>query len=296
MKEKKFNSYFVGGIFLCLFGAICFSTKAIFVKLAYRDTDVDAVTLLALRMIFSLPFFVVSAFLSSKQSTNVKFTQQQWLAIAGIGCLGYYVSSLLDFLGLQYVTAGIERLILFVYPTLVLIISSTIFKTRITRWQWIALAVTYAGLVAACIPEIQGRGPGENFWKGSILILICALTYAIYIVGSGRLIPQVGSSKFNSYAMSFAAVAVIIHFLITSDSSLTTQASTVYTYSFAMAIIGTVVPSYLISEGIKRVGSGNAAIIASIGPVSTILQAAIFLQEPVYVLQIVGTGLFWPAF
>jgi drug/metabolite transporter (DMT)-like permease len=291
MNEKKFNSYFIGGIFLCLFGAICFSTKAIFVKLAYRDTDVDPVTLLALRMIFSLPFFVVSAFVSSKQSTNVKFTQKQWLAIAGIGCLGYYVSSLLDFLGLQYVTAGIERLILFVYPTLVLVISSTIFKTRITRWQWLALAVTYAGLVAACIPEIQGKGPGENFWKGSLLILVCALTYAMYIVGSGRLIPEVGSSKFNSYAMSFAAAAVIIHFLITSDSSLVNQSTTVYAYSFAMAIIGTVIPSYLIAEGIKRVGSGNAAIIASVGPVSTILQAAIFLQEPVYVLQILGTAL-----
>lgn len=291
MKEKKFSSYFVVGIFLCLFGAICFSTKAIFVKLAYRDTDVDAVTLLALRMIFSLPFFVVSAFLSSKQSTNVKFTQKQWLAIAGIGCLGYYVSSLLDFLGLQYITAGIERLILFVYPTLVLVISSTVFKTRITRWQWLALVVTYVGLVAACIPEIQGKGPGENFWKGSLLILVCALTYAMYIVGSGRLIPQVGSAKFNSYAMSFAAAAVIIHFFITSDSSLFKQGQTVYVYSFAMAIIGTVVPSYLISEGIKRVGSGNASIIASVGPVSTILQAAIFLQEPVYALQILGTAL-----
>src|SRR5215204_883152 len=291
MGEKKLNSYFVGGIVLCLSGAICFSTKAIFVKLAYRDTDVDPVTLLTLRMIFSLPFFVVSAFLSSSQSSNVKFTQKQWLAIAGIGCLGYYVSSLLDFLGLQYVTAGIERLILFVYPTLVLVLSSTIFKTRITSWQWLAVAVTYAGLIAACLPEIQGEGPGENFWKGSLLILVCALTYAMYIVGSGKLIPLVGSSKFNSYAMSFAAMAVIIHFFITSESALTAQSSTVYSYSFGMAIIGTVIPSYLISEGIKRVGSGNAAIIGSVGPVSTILQAAIFLQEPINALQLFGTGL-----
>ncbi|HMG91522.1 MAG TPA: DMT family transporter [Chryseolinea sp.] len=290
MGEKKFNSYFVGGILLCLFGAICFSTKAIFVKLAYRDTDVDPVTLLALRMIFSLPFFVVSAFISSNQSTNVKFTQKQWLAIAGIGCLGYYVSSLLDFLGLQYVTAGIERLILFVYPTLVLVISATIFKTRITSWQWLALGLTYAGLIAACLPEIQGKGSGENFWKGSLLILVCALTYAMYIVGSGKLIPVVGSSKFNSYAMSFAAAAVIIHFFVTSNAPLTEQPARVYAYSFAMAIISTVIPSYLISEGIKRVGSGNAAIIGSVGPVSTILQASIFLQEPVYGLQLLGTG------
>lgn len=291
MARKKLNPYFVSGIFLCLFGAICFSTKAILVKLAYRDTDVDPVTLLALRMIFSLPFFVVSAVFSSNQSTNIKFTRNQWMAIAAIGCLGYYVSSLLDFLGLQYVTAGIERLILFVYPTLVLVISSTIFKTRITSWQWLALIVTYAGLVAACLPEIQETGRGENFWKGSLLILTCALTYAIYIVGSGKLIPAVGASKFNSYAMTFAAAAVIIHFFVTSNASLTDQPVTVYGYSFAMAIVSTVIPTYMISEGIKRVGSGNAAIIGSVGPVSTILQAAIFLQEPINALQVVGTAL-----
>ena len=291
MAIKKLNSYFVGGIIICFLGAVCFSTKAIFVKLAYRDTDIDPVTLLALRMLFSLPFFIFSAAVSSNKTTNVRFTQKQWIAVAAIGCLGYYVSSLLDFLGLQYITAGIERLILFIYPTLVLLISSIIFKIKITSRQWLALLVTYAGLIAACVPEIQGTGAGENFWKGSLLILVCALTYALYIVGSGKLIPVVGASKFNSYAMSFAAVAVLIHFFLTSSYSLLDQTAMVYMYSFAMAIISTVIPSYLISEAIKRVGSGNAAIIASVGPVSTILQAAIFLNEPVKTLQLLGTGL-----
>ena len=291
MAIKKLNSYFVGGIIICFLGAVCFSTKAIFVKLAYRDTDIDPVTLLALRMLFSLPFFIFSAAVSSNKTTNVRFTQKQWIAVAAVGCLGYYVSSLLDFLGLQYITAGIERLILFIYPTLVLLISSIIFKIKITSRQWLALLVTYAGLIAACVPEIQGTGAGENFWKGSLLILVCALTYALYIVGSGKLIPVVGASKFNSYAMSFAAVAVLIHFFLTSSHSLLDQTAMVYMYSFAMAIISTVIPSYLISEAIKRVGSGNAAIIASVGPVSTILQAAIFLNEPVKTLQLLGTGL-----
>jgi len=291
MAIKKLNSYFVGGIIICFLGAVCFSTKAIFVKLAYRDTDIDPVTLLALRMLFSLPFFIFSAAVSSNKTTNVRFTQKQWIAVAAVGCLGYYVSSLLDFLGLQYITAGIERLILFIYPTLVLLISSIIFKIKITSRQWLALLVTYAGLIAACVPEIQGTGAGENFWKGSLLILVCALTYALYIVGSGKLIPVVGASKFNSYAMSFAAVAVLIHFFLTSSYSLLDQTAMVYMYSFAMAIISTVIPSYLISEAIKRVGSGNAAIIASVGPVSTILQAAIFLNEPVKTLQLLGTGL-----
>src|SRR5687767_7388647 len=107
MPEQRKQSYFIGGIIICLFGAICFSTKAIFVKLAYRETDVDAVTLLALRMVFSLPFFVISAWMASSKSDNVRFTRKQWLRVALIGCLGYYVSSLLDFLGLQYISAGI---------------------------------------------------------------------------------------------------------------------------------------------------------------------------------------------
>ena len=185
-------------------GAVLFSTKAIFVKLAYRDTQIDAVTLLALRMIFSLPFFVVSAFVTSGKSENVKFTGKQWFYVALIGCLGYYISSLLDFMGLYYVTAGIERLILFIYPTLVLLMSSIIFKQKIKPLQWLALIITYAGLATAFVSEIElGSTNNKNFLYGSLLIFTCAFTYATYIVGSGRLIPVVGASKFNSYAMSF---------------------------------------------------------------------------------------------
>src|SRR5687767_26584 len=109
MSDQKKQSYFIWGIIICVLGAACFSTKAIFVKLAYRDTDVDAVTLLALRMVFSLPFFVISAGIASRKSDNVRFTRRQWISVALIGCLGYYASSLLDFLGLQYISAGIER-------------------------------------------------------------------------------------------------------------------------------------------------------------------------------------------
>ena len=131
MIEKRSYAYFAGGVAMCFFGSVFFSTKAIFVKLAYRETQVDPVSLLALRMIFSLPFFIVSAWWTSAKSENVRFTRKQWLAVAGIGCLGYYISSLLDFLGLQFVTAGIERLILFVYPTLVLLMSAFILRVRI---------------------------------------------------------------------------------------------------------------------------------------------------------------------
>jgi drug/metabolite transporter (DMT)-like permease len=284
------RQYFIGGIALAVLGAICFSTKAIFVKLAYRETEVDAVTLLALRMLFSLPFFIVSAIASSTKSTNVKFTLKQWLYIALIGCLGYYASSLLDFLGLQYVSAGIERLILFIYPTLVLLMSAIIFREKIKKYQWVAVAITYSGLLLAFFSEARSYNElGSQFYLGAIFILACAITYAMYIVGSGRLIPVVGASKFNSYAMSFACVAVLLHFFITPDKSLLNLSTPVYIYSIAMALVGTVIPSYLVTAGIKRIGSDNAAIVGSVGPVSTIIQAYIFLFEPVSVLQILGT-------
>jgi drug/metabolite transporter (DMT)-like permease len=284
------RSYFIAGVAFCVLGAICFSTKAIFVKLAYRDTTVEAVTLLALRMVFSLPFFLISAAVASSKSDNVKFTVKQWIYIALIGSLGYYASSLLDFLGLQYVSAGIERLILFIYPTLVLLFSSLIFGDKIKRIQWIAVGVTYAGLVLAFVGEANIAGGQKDFYLGSALIFACAITFALYIVGSGKLIPLVGAAKYNSYAMTFACLSVLAHYFITSDESLFNLNPQVYIYSIAMALIGTVVPSYLVTEGIKRVGSENAAIISSIGPVSTIVQANIFLNEPVVAVQIAGTA------
>lgn len=285
------SSYFVSGIVLCVLGAICFSTKAIFVKLAYRDTSVDAVTLLALRMIFSLPFFVVTAITASSKQSNVRFTAKQWMYIALIGCLGYYISSLLDFLGLQYVSAGIERLVLFIYPTLVLLMIAVLFREKIKPKQWIAVIITYSGLLIAFIAEVNLQAESnENFLLGVSFIFACAFTFAAYIVGSGRLIPQVGAGKFNSYAMSFACCAVLVHFFVTSDQSLLHHEPLVYVYSACMAIFSTVIPSYLISEAIKRIGSDNAAIAGSIGPVSTILQAYFFLGEPMSLLQLMGTA------
>lgn len=286
----KSNQQLVQGILLALLGAVCFSTKAIFVKLAYRDTQIDALTLLAWRMIFSVPFFVGAAAISSSKATNTKFTPRQWAYIAIIGCLGYYISSLLDFLGLAYVSAGIERLILFVYPTLVLLMSAVIFKVKIKPLQWLAVAITYVGLAIAFISETDWSAPqSNNFLLGSLYIFICAFTYAAYIVGSGRLIPQVGASKFNSYAMSFASVGVFLHFALFSNVSLFHLPSLVYVYSFLMAVFSTVIPSYLVTAAINRMGSDNTAIVGSVGPVSTIVLANIFLGEAITFWQLAGT-------
>lgn len=288
--SNKTSAYFVGGILITMLGSICFSAKAIFVKLAYVETAIDAVSLLALRMIFSIPFFLGSALITSSKKDNVKFTTRQWIYIALIGCLGYYISSLLDFLGLLYISAGMERLILFMYPTLVVLMSSIIFKEKISARQWVALVLTYAGLVTAFLGEVSlGASSEENFYLGCFLVFACAVTFAAYVVGSGKLIPMVGPVKFNSYAMSFAAIGVLLHYFFTSNQSLLHLDEKVYIFSFLMAIISTVIPSYLRSEGIKRIGSENSAIVTSIGPASTIIQANIFLGEPIFALQIVGT-------
>ena len=288
----KSKYYFLGGILIALGGTICFSVKAIFIKLAYRESTVDAVTLLALRMIFSVPFFVISAGYSSSKSTNVKFTGKQWMYIALVGCMGYYESSMFDFVGLQYVTAGIERLILFIYPTFVLLFSAAIFKHKVKPMQWLALIITYFGLTIAFFGDIDFSSPqSSNFIFGSIMIFICAITYAFYIIGSGQLIPQVGASKFNSYAMSFACIGVLLHFLLTSSSTSLQLHPTIYLYGFLMAIISTVIPSYLVTAAINRIGAGNAAIVSSVGPMSTIFFAHVFLGESVTIWQIIGTVL-----
>jgi drug/metabolite transporter (DMT)-like permease len=289
MKSSKSSGYIIGGVLISILGAICFSTKAIIVKLAYLDYPVDAITLLAIRMIFSLPFFLISAMLTSNRKENVRFTSRQWIDIAILGCFGYYISSLLDFQGLKYVSAGIERLILFIYPTFVLLINAVWMKRKVRPIEWIAVTITYIGLIAAFSGEANLQND-PNFYFGSMLILICAVTYAIYISGSGAMIPSVGAIKFNSYAMSFAAGAVLIHFMLTSTQSVLGLPFSVYAYGFLMAILSTVIPSYLVSISIKRLGANTTAIVASIGPVSTILQAALLLGESVSALEIAGTG------
>ncbi|HTF16948.1 MAG TPA: DMT family transporter [Chryseolinea sp.] len=289
MLSEKGRPLLISGIVIGVLGSICFSTKAIFVKLAYRESSVDAITLLALRMLISLPFFLVSAAYASSKENNQRFSNRQWLYVALVGCLGYYVSSFLDFQGLRFISAGMERLVLFIYPTIVLLISAFFLRQRITRVQWLAVIATYCGLLVAFYGEASFQQVDSSFIAGSVLIFGCAITYALYIVGSGQLIPLLGASKFNSYAMTFAAVAVLTHYFCFSSGSLLGQPAEVYVYSGLMAIVSTVIPSYLVAESIRRIGSGNTAIVASIGPVSTIIQAYFFLQEPIHVTQILGT-------
>ena len=279
------------GAALVFTGAILFSTKAVIVKLAYRY-EVDSISLLALRMLFSLPFFLLVAALSGRQKKYRGFpiSRKDGFRILFLGVVGYYLASMLDFLGLQYVTASLERLILFVYPTLVLLIGATVYREPVTRRQLGALLLTYLG-IAIAFSEGLYRGGDENYIWGAGLVFFGALAYAVYIVGSGRLLPRIGTLRFTSLAMMASAGAVLAHHGIAYRWQLFGFPTPVYGLALLMALIATVIPSFLISEGIRNIGSGNASIIGSIGPISTIVLAYIFLGERLGWLQWAGTVL-----
>ncbi len=273
---------------LVFWGAILFSTKAVFVKLAYRY-EVDSTSLLALRMLFSLPFFLLIGWWNQRKNpTRTALTRRDWGSIALLGFAGYYLASLLDFLGLQYIGAGMERLILFVYPTLVLLISALVYKQPVLPKQFMALVLTYIGITVAFAQGAKRSGEA-HFWLGAVLIFGSALAYAIYLIGSGRLLPRLGTLRYTSLAMTFAAISILVHHGILYHWDLLGFAPQVYQLSLVMAILATVLPSFLISEGIRIIGSSNASIIGSVGPISTIILAYVFLNEQFGVYQWVGT-------
>jgi drug/metabolite transporter (DMT)-like permease len=281
----------LAGFLITFLGALLFSTKAILVKKAFSATSVDAVTLLTLRMAFSLPFYVAAAFLIRRQKKAVPLSKAQWALTILLGIFGYYLSSLFDFIGLQYISAGLERLILFLYPTFAVLINLFFFKQAIYKNQWLALALTYLGIGIAFLGEVRLEAGNPQFWWGSLCVFICAVTYAIYLSGSGKIIPRIGSNTFTAYAMLAATGGVFLHYLVTNGSLAPLLNRAILPYGILLAIFATVIPSFLLAHGMKRIGSNNVAIISGIGPVSTILQAHWVLNEPILTEQIIGTTL-----
>ena len=277
------------GFTMALAGAIFFSTKAIFVKLAFHATHVDAVTLLSLRMLFSLPFYLIIAWYAGNKESAQKITTRQWFIILAMGILGYYLSSLFDFIGLQYVSAGLERLILFLYPTFAVLLNRVWFKTKLSNTQIIALMLTYIGIGIAYVGEMKLDTSNPNFYYGSFMIFLCAITYSFYLVGTGRMVNKVGATRYTAYAMLFATFGIFLHFAVTKNIHDIPLTTTLTYYSIALALIATVLPSFMMSYGMKTIGSNNVAIITSIGPVSTILQAHFILGEKIIPLQLWGT-------
>lgn len=291
---KRTNLYNQGFLWAVL-GTILFSTKAIWVKLCFKSTTIDASSLLMLRMLFSLPFYAAAMwyFFANQQIKKVKAST--YFAACLIGLLGYYMSSLFDFIGLQYVSASIERIILFIYPTLAVLLNLLIFKVAITKKQWIAIFITYFGIGLAYWGELNQIPDTKMFFFGTSMILLCAITFALYLVGSGKIIPKIGAPQFTSLSMLAASVGIFIHYFVNHRQDITSimdmpilNSSSLF-YVIALALIATVIPSFLMSGGMKRIGSNDLAIITSIGPVSTLFQARWVLNEAFSWEQILGT-------
>jgi drug/metabolite transporter (DMT)-like permease len=209
--------------------------------------------------------------------------------------LGYYLSSLFDFLGLQYISAGLERLILFLYPSFSVLINAAFFRQRISRAQVFALLLSYTGIGIAYFGELKIDTGNPNFYWGSFLVFLCSITYAFYLSGTGRMVPLLGAAKFTTYSMLTATVGVLTHFWVRqalgNHGGLPTGAGSgpLWGYGIALALVATVIPSFMLSAGMKRIGANNAAIVTSVGPVSTILQAHFLLGDPIFMEQVVGT-------
>ncbi len=276
------------GVGLAVLAAIGFSAKAIFVKLAYRH-PIDAVTLLALRMVFSVPFFLAAALWSRGQGQAAALEKRDWMAVLGLGLIGYYLSSLLDFSGLQYISAGLERLILFLYPTMVVLLSALLLKQPFGRREMLAMALSYAGIVLVFMHDVAGGHLGWTLGAG--LVFGSTLTYAIYLIGAGQAIARMGATRFTAYAMTVASAATLLQFAVTHPVAALEQSLPVYELGFAMAILSTVLPVFMLSASIRLIGSGQTSLIGSIGPVATILLAHVFLGEKVSLLQVAGSSL-----
>ena len=275
------------GVFFALLAAIGFSAKAILVKLAYLDR-VDAVTLLALRMAFSVPFFIGVALWARRQHAE-PLSRRDRILVVMLGLIGYYLSSLLDFLGLQTLSAGLERLILFLYPTMTVILSALLYKRAISRTVMAAMAVCYAGIALVFFHDVGTMQGG--LVVGASLVFASTLSYSVYLVGAGHAIARIGAARFTAYAMIVATTASVLQFALTHPLLALEVPARVVELALAMAIFSTLLPVFLLSHAIRRIGAGSTSLIGSIGPVSTIYLAYAFLQERLSVSQVAGSAL-----
>jgi len=271
------------GILFVLIGALLFSAKAVVVKLTYQY-PLGALTSLFFRMLFAFPFLL---FLALRQDIP-KITKKDWLKIFWLGVLGYYAASYFDFLGLQYITAGLERIILFVYPTLVLGISWISGEKHPSRNEVFSLGLTYLGVALAYGSDSEWKMEGKEL-LGAIFIFLSALTYAFYLVGSGDFVPKIGASRFTSYALLTSSLLVFLQFLVFGNWGELHQESSFYFLGFLLGTFHTVIPAVLVSHGVGRIGARTAAIVASIGPICTLFLGHCLLGERITVVHFVGT-------
>ncbi|HEY5292879.1 MAG TPA: DMT family transporter [Burkholderiales bacterium] len=282
------SSYRAWGVALALVGVIAFSVRPILIKLAYAYVT-DPVTLIALRMVFALPFFVATAFWVRRDTARTPLTRRDWWAVLYLGFLGYYLASFLDFLGLQYISAGLGRLLLFLYPTITVLLSALFLGKYVSRRDIVALVISYAGL--ALVLSQGFAGENRNLMLGALLILGSALCYAVYLVSSSQVVARIGSMRFTAYATSVASLLCILQFLLLRPLSALQLPAQVYGLAIAMAVGCTVLPVFVTSEALRRIGANQVAIIGAAGPVTTIFLGWLGLEESMSLLQIAGAVL-----
>jgi len=266
---------------------VLFSAKAIVVKLCYRH-GADTESVLALRMLFSLPFFWSLVWWHTVTRRPAPLSRRDVLTVLALGFVGYYLASYFDFLGLQYISVGLERIILYLSPTLVLLLSAAALKKRIDGRQWLAMVIAYAGVTLVFLHDV--RLDGERAVLGSSLVFLAAVSYAIYLIYAGEVVHRVGSIRLVAYASASATFFCVAQSLIRNPQGLVVQPAEVYGLSLVNASLCTFVPMLLTMAAVKRVGSSLAAQAGVVGPVATVLLGWYFLGETIGPLQVLGVA------
>lgn len=275
-----------GGLALALAGSIAFSGKAIIVKLAYRY-GVDAVTLIMYRMLFALPIFAGMAWWASRGKAPLS-TKDKW-GVVGLGVTGYYLASFLDFAGLAYITASLERLILYLNPTLVMVLGWALYGKRIRWMQAVGMLISYCGVVL--VFGLEARMQGAHTAWGALLVFLSAVSYAVYLVYSGEMVQRIGSLRLVGLATTVACICCLVQFMLLRPLSAAQVAPQVLWLSVLNATLCTAAPVLMVMMAIERIGAGTAAQVGMVGPLSTILMGIWLLGEPFTLWIAAGTAL-----
>lgn len=272
--------------------AVLFSAKAVGIKLAYAY-GAEPLVFQTLRMVYSAPLFLAMALLPRLRgrAPEAPLSARDLAGIAALGLLGYYLASIFDLMGLQYVSAGMERLILYAYPTLVVLFDMWIFRRPAGPGLLLPLLLSYAGIALTFGGEVAAAGPGSRIFLGAFLVFLSAVCYALFLVIQGRMMGRAGPHRITSYAMLAAGAAVAAHFLAAHPFSSLAQPAPVQGLALAVAVFATVAPAYLLGYGLHRIGATRAAVISNVGPVSTLALAAWLLGEPAGIFQWAGLAL-----
>jgi drug/metabolite transporter (DMT)-like permease len=265
---------------------LAFSLRPILIKLSYAAHPVSPTTLLFLRMTLSLPFFLAIAWWLRREPPRL--SARDWANVAALGFVGYYGASFLDFIGLQYVGAGVGRLIMFLFPTLVVLLSFLFLHKRPTPRELAALLVSYAGIALVVSTQLAPTTQGRLFLFGALLIFAGAFLYAVYLVAGSPVVKRLGSMRFTAYSMAISSIPAVLQFLVLEPASSLELPAEVWFYAIVLATLSTVLPVFLQAEALKRIGANHFAIIGAVGPVSVAATSAAGLDEPFTWVQAVG--------